>query len=65
MEGPPTEAVDVARRALCAPDATHDRGALVDAVSAAGFDRETARRAVQRLALDEETTVTAETVRPD
>lgn len=59
MEGShdlPAEAVDAARRIV--QESNRSRRELVETVCAEGFDRETARRAVQRLALDDRTTLT-------
>lgn len=55
MQNVDTEALKTAREIAQDSDCARDR--LLDRVCAEGFDRETARRAVQRLSFDEEPTV--------
>lgn len=59
----PAGAVEAARRVLRDRNRVLDRAVLVESVASEGFDAETARRAVQRLAVTDDATITADTVR--
>lgn len=58
MRGHEPEAVDAARR--LAQESECDRASLLDQLCGEGFDREAARRAVQRLSFEDEPSISVE-----